>query len=281
MSASSATVTMRSDDGATRPFERRGKLGAAEEKALLLRWHEHGDQRARAELVERLLPFVRRIASGYVGRGEPLDDLVQVGAVGLVNAIDRFDLSRGLRLTTFAAPNISGEIKRHFRDRSWSIRVPRELQELHSRITRFSAEFCSEFGRQPTVMELAGGLGSSEEQVLEAIDAGRNYRSASLDAQISDDDERPAGAAIGVMDAGFDSAEQRAVLETGLRVLSERERTIVLLRFASGLSQREIAAHVGLSQMHVSRLLRKSIDEMRAALIDDDELAGELTPATF
>ena len=249
---------------------RRGKLSAAEELALLRRWHERGDERARAELVERLLPFVRRIASGYVGRGEPLDDLVQVGSVGLVNAIDRFDLSRGLRLTTFAAPNISGEIKRHFRDRSWSIRVPRDLQELHARITRHSAEFSADAGRQPTVMELVAALGSTEEQILEAIDAGRNYRSASLDAHISDDDERPAGTAIGMADPGFECAEQRAVLETGLSVLSERERKIVLLRFASGLSQREIATQVGLSQMHVSRLLRKSIERMRLALADDE-----------
>ena len=249
---------------------RRGKLCAAEERALLRRWHEQHDAGARAELVERLLPFVRRIASGYVGRGEPLDDLVQVGSVGLVNAIDRFDLSRGLRLTTFAAPNISGEIKRHFRDRSWAIRVPRELQELHARITRFSAQFSAECGRQPTVMELVRGLGSNEEQILEAIDAGRNYRSASLDAHISEDDERPAGSAIGAADPGFESAEQRAVLETGLSVLGPRERTIVLLRFASGLSQREIAAQVGLSQMHVSRLLRRSIDQMRDALAQDE-----------
>jgi RNA polymerase sigma-B factor len=241
-------------------------MSAATERALLERWHLERDEAARAELVERLLPFVRRIAIGYAGRGEPLDDLIQVGSVGLVNAIDRFDLSRGLRLTTFAAPNISGEIKRHFRDRSWAVRVPRELQELHAKIGRVSTKLGATLGRSPTVMELAEELEVSEELILEAMDAGRNYRSASLDAPQSDDDERPAAEALGTTETGFESAEQRAVLERGLDALAERERQIVLLRFGKGLSQREIATQVGLSQMHVSRLLRRSIEEMRATI---------------
>ena len=243
--------------------DRRRNLTADEERDLLRRWLDFGDERARTELVERLMPFVRRIAVGYAGRGEPLDDLVQVGALGLVNAIDRFDLSRGLRLTTFAAPNISGEIKRHFRDRSWAIRVPRDLQELHARITRTSSALESELGRAPTVMELSRELRASEEHVLEAMDAGRNYRTASLDATLRDDEIRSAADVCGTGDAAFEAAEQRAVIQPGLDALPERERAIVLMRFADDLSQREIASRVGLSQMHVSRLLRRSIQEMR------------------
>src|SRR6185436_18982530 len=130
-------------------------MNAATERALLERWHAHGDESARAELVERLLPFVRRIALGYSGRGEPLDDLIQVGTIGLINAINRFDLDRGLRLTTFAAPNISGEIKRHFRDRSWAVHVPRAIQELHAKIGRETSRLGAKLGHAPTVMELA------------------------------------------------------------------------------------------------------------------------------
>ena len=249
-----------------RRCERSPHMSAATERALLERWHQRRRRAARTELVERLLPFVRRIAIGYAGRGEPLDDLIQVGSVGLVNAIDRFDLGRGLRLTTFAAPNISGEIKRHFRDRSWSVRVPRELQELHAKIGRATRRLGAQLGRGPTVMELADELDSTEELILEAMDAGRNYRSASLDAPQSDDDERPAAEALGMVETGFEGAEQRAVLERGLDALDERERQIVLLRYGKGLSQREIATHVGLSQMHVSRLLRRSIEDMRETI---------------
>ena len=184
----------------------------------------------------------------------------------MVNAINRFDLSRGLRLTTFAAPNISGEIKRHFRDRAWSIRIPRDLQERYLRITRTSTVLASELGRAPTVMEISRELGVSEEHVLEAMDAGRNYRTASLDATLQDSERRSAADSLGERDARFDAAEQRAVIEQGLDALPERERAIVLMRFARDLSQREIATRVGLSQMHVSRLLRRSIHEMRATL---------------
>ena len=246
--------------------DRRRNLTADEERDLLRRWLDFGDERARTELVERLMPFVRRIAVGYAGRGEPLDDLVQVGALGLVNAIDRFDLSRGLRLTTFAAPNISGEIKRHFRDRAWSIRIPRDLQELYSRITHASSALTSDLGRAPTVMEISRELSVSEENVLEAMDAGRNYRTASLDATSGEGETHTAAEAICSCDAGFEAAEHRAVIEQGLNALPERERRIVLMRFARDLSQREIAAHLGLSQMHVSRLLKRSIYDMQVTL---------------
>ena len=261
----------------TEPHDTSAARGAraAREDALLKRWHEDGDVTARAELVEGLMPFVRRIAAGFSGRGEPLDDLMQVGAVGLINAIDRFDTSRGLRLSTFAGPYISGEIKRHFRDRTWAIHVARGVQELHARITRHVDAVTREGGRSPTVMELATALEAPEEQILEALQAGRNYRAASLDASLDEgDEENPAPRAPGVTDAGFAKAEQRTDLESGLDALSERDRKIVLLRFAYGLTQSEIAAEMGISQMHVSRLLRRSISTMQDTLLDDELLAA-------
>ena len=244
---------------------RSGTLSAAEEHALLQRVHRDNDAQARAELVERMLPFVRRIARVYADRGEQVDDLVQVGAIGLLNAIDRFDLDRGLRLSTFAAPNISGEIKRHFRDRAWAVRTPRGLQELHATLRTVGARFTEGQGREPTVGELCELTGRSEEHVLDAINAGRNYRAASLDRP-RDEEGGSLGDAFGCVDHGFERAEQRATLERGLSQLGERERKIVLLRFVEGLSQREIAAQIGVSQMHVSRLLRQSIELMRQAI---------------
>jgi RNA polymerase sigma-B factor len=247
----------------TRPGSR--SLRADEERMLLERV-QHGDQAARDELVERMLPFVRQIARAYADRGELLEDLVQVGAIGLVNAIDRFDLGRGLRLSTFAGPNISGEIKRHFRDRAWAVRTPRDLQELYAVLRAETEVFSREHGRSPTVRELCELTGRAEEQVLDALSAGRNFRAASLDMPATDDDGSSLGDTLGGDDERFARAEDRATLDRGLRALGERERRIVLLRFVQGLSQREIAAQVGVSQMHVSRLLRRSIDDLRATI---------------
>lgn len=245
---------------------RSGNLGPAEERALLERWHHQRDADARTELVERMLPFVHHIARGYAGRGEPLDDLVQVGAIGLVHAIDRFDLERGLRLSTFAAPTISGEIKRHFRDRAWAVRTPRDLQELHAKLRTAGERFAGREGRAPTVAELCELVGRAEEDVLDALEAGRNYTAASLDARTGDDEDHAVLDALGAADAGYDRAEERALLRRGLAALPERERKIVLLRYARDLSQREIAQEIGISQMHVSRLLRRSIEALRGEL---------------
>lgn len=240
-------------------------LRAADERTLLERWHRDGDRAARAELVEQMLPFVRHIARGYVGRGEPFDDLVQVGCVGLVKAIDRFDLDRGLRLSTFAAPNISGEIKRHFRDHGWSIRPPRDLQELYVKVSAMTNQLSLTIGRAPTVAELSVALDATQEAVLDAIQAGRNYTASSLDAPVEEGSLSPLGA-LGGDDHGYALAEARATLDEGLRALPARDRRIVLLRFAGGLTQREIAEAVGVSQMHVSRLLRRSIETLRDRL---------------
>jgi RNA polymerase sigma-B factor len=233
-------------------------------RALLRRWREEGDRAARTELAERMLPLARSLARRYAGKGEPLDDLEQVASLGLLKAIDRFDVSRDVRFATFAVPTIAGELKRHFRDRGWMLRVPREVQELGARVARCREALTRDLGRSPTVAEVAAALDASVEQVLEAVRAGATYRMMSLDEPLVDG----AGAldAIGGDDEGYELAEQRVLLRPGLAGLSAREREIVRLRYCEGLTQREIARAVGISQMHVSRLIRRSIDTMREAI---------------
>jgi len=235
--------------------------GADEIRELLCRWHEDGDRAARGELAERMLPLARSLARRYAGKGEPLDDLEQVASLGLLKAIDRFDVSREVRFATFAVPTIAGELKRHFRDRGWMLRVPREIQELSARVVRSREALTRELGRSPTVPEVATALGTGVEQVLDAVRAADAYRMMSLDEPLAEG----AGAldAIGGDDEGYELAEHRVLLRRGLDGLGEREREIVRLRYYEGLTQREIARAVGVSQMHVSRLIRRSIDAMR------------------
>jgi RNA polymerase sigma-B factor len=231
---------------------------------LLRRWHDDGDVAARSELAEQMLPLARSLARRYAGKGEPLDDLEQVASLGLLKAIDRFDVSRDVRFATFAVPTIAGELKRHFRDRGWMLRVPREIQELCARVVRAREALSRDLGRSPTVEEVAGALDTGVEQVLEALRAADAYRMMSLDEPLADG----AGAleAIGGDDEGFALAEHRVMLSPGLAGLGDREREIVRLRYYEGLTQREIARAVGVSQMHVSRLIRRSIDAMRDSI---------------
>lgn len=236
---------------------------------LLRRYHVEGDRAARQELVERMLPFVRHIARRYANRGEPLDDLIQVGSIGLLKAIDRFQIDRGVKLTSFAEPNVSGEIKRHFRDRGWSVRVPRDLQERHASIAKAGRELSGRLGRSPSAPELAEHLGTSPERVVEALLAGRSYRSSSLD-EASDPDGTPRGATLGGDDPEFGRADLLQLIRAGAKVLPPRERRIVFLRYFGDLTQHEIADRVGISQMHVSRLLRSSLERMRRELADAD-----------
>jgi RNA polymerase sigma-B factor len=233
-------------------------------RELLRRWHEQNDRAARDELAELMLPLARSLARRYAGRGEPLDDLEQVACVGLLKAIDRFDLSRDVRFATFAVPTIAGELKRHFRDRGWMLRVPRDVQELSARVARTRETLTRELGRAPTVPELGRTLRVADEQVLDALCAADAYRMLSLDEPLADG----AGAleAIGGDDGGFELAEHRVLLRCGLAQLSPREREILRLRFSEGLTQREIAREVGISQMHVSRLIRRSVDTMRDSI---------------
>jgi RNA polymerase sigma-B factor len=245
-----------------------------DEAALLRRYHVDGDLEARRQLVERMMPLVRHIARRYANRGEPLDDLVQVGAVGLIKAVDRFDVERGVKLSTFAAPNIAGEIKRHFRDRGWSIRVPRDIQELNAKLSQAVEKLTTQLQRAPTIPELAAAVKATEEQVLDAMQGAQSYSTVSFEEPIGDN--RTALELLGAEDEEYLTAERRVLLAHGMEALAAREQEILRLRFFAGLTQREIAEQVGISQMHVSRLIRRSLDEMRERMDDD----GATTPAS-
>jgi RNA polymerase sigma-B factor len=219
----------------------------------------------RDELVEEHAPLAQFLARRFANRGEPIDDLVQVALVGLLKAVERFDPGRGLQFSTFATPTILGELKRHFRDRGWAVRVPRRVQELHLQLGRIVANLGQEQGRSPTPREVAQRAGVSEEEVLEAMEAGSLYRLVSLDGPATRDDEASElVAGLGDEDPEFEQIERRAELDVMLGVLPDRERRIVELRFFDGLTQSEIAERVGVSQMHVSRLLARSLEMLRA-----------------
>jgi RNA polymerase sigma-B factor len=221
------------------------------------------------------MSLVRSLARRYSYRGEQLEDLVQIGAIGLIKAIDRFDLERGVELTTYATPNIIGEIKRHFRDKGWSVRVPRGLQELNVQLSRLVEQLTVQLGRSPTIAELAKAAGTQEEEVLEALESGRAYSSLSLSSGgggDGDEDLDPLES-IGTEEHQYEVSEDRAVLAPGFKALDERERKILQLRFFEGLTQSQIAQQVGISQMHVSRLIRRSLEKIREA-IDADEQAS-------
>jgi RNA polymerase sigma-B factor len=224
------------------------------------------DRRLRDELVEEHAPLAHFLARRFANRGEPVDDLVQVALVGLLKAVERFDPERGLQFSTFATPTILGELKRHFRDRGWAVRVPRRVQELHLQLGRIVATLGQEYGRSPTPAEVADRAGVSEEDVLEAMEAGSLYRLVSLDAPASRDEDEASelGAVLGEDDPEFERIEHRGELDDLLGVLPTRERRIVELRFFDGLTQSEIAERVGVSQMHVSRLLARSLEMLRA-----------------
>ena len=239
--------------------------GGRTDRELLRRYHEDGDVEAREQLIEQHLPLVRSLARRYANRGEQLEDLVQVGSIGLIKAIDRFDVERGVELTTYATPNIIGEIKRHFRDKGWSIRVPRGLQELNVRLSQLLERLTVELERSPTIPELAEAAGVTEEEVLEALESGQAYTTVSLSAPAGqgEDGELDPLEALGELEHEYEVSEDRAVLTPGLDVLDARERRIIHLRFWEGLTQSQIAQEVGISQMHVSRLIRRSLEKVR------------------
>jgi len=243
-----------------------------DDKILLRRYHEQGDLQAREQLIEQYMSLVRSLARRYSYRGEQLEDLVQIGAIGLIKAIDRFDVSRGVELTTYATPNIIGEIKRHFRDKGWAVRVPRGLQELNVQLSRLVEQLTVQLGRSPTIPELAKASGATEEEVLEALESGRAYSSLSLSAGGGGDGEDDVDPleSIGTEEHQYEVSEDRAVLAPGFRALDERERKILQLRFFDGLTQSQIAQQVGISQMHVSRLIRRSLEKIRAEIAADE-----------
>jgi RNA polymerase sigma-B factor len=251
--------------------ERRAAMAAdqarEEDRELLRRYHDDGDTSAREELIERHLPLVRSLARRYSGRGEALEDIEQVGAIGLIKAIDRFDLDREVSLATYATPNIVGEIKRHFRDKGWAIRVPRALQELNASMSGAIERLTGRLSRSPSIAEIADELKTTPEEVLEAMEVGSAYSTVSLSTGPSGDEEIDPLETIGDEDEEYERSEQRAALEPALDRLAPREREILRMRFEEGLPQTQIAQRVGLSQMHVSRLIRKSLQVMREELL--------------
>ena len=246
---------------------------AQEDRRLLIRYHREGDPAAREQLVTRFLPLARQLARRYQRGGEQLDDLIQVASLGLLKAIDRFDPARETAFSSFAVPTILGELKRHFRDKGWSVRVPRDLQELAVKVDRVGDEMSRELGRAPTPAELAERTGTTLEQVLEAREASAANRAVSLDRPRSEDEEEgdSFADAFGAVDPGFGLAEDSATVERLMRVLNEREREVLRLRFAEDLTQSEIGQRVGVSQMHVSRLIRQSIARLRDEADAPDE----------
>ena len=244
-----------------------------DDKILLRRYHQDGDLQAREQLIEQYMALVRSLARRYSYRGEQLEDLVQIGAIGLIKAIDRFDLDRGVELTTYATPNIIGEIKRHFRDKGWAVRVPRGLQELNVQLSRLVEQLTVQLSRSPTIPELAKAAGVEEEEVLEALESGRAYTSLSLSVGGGggDDDDLDPLESLGTEEHQYEVSEDRAVLAPGFKALDERERKILQLRFFEGLTQSQIAQQVGISQMHVSRLIRRSLEKIRETIAADEE----------
>jgi RNA polymerase sigma-B factor len=244
------------------------------ERLLLVRYHQFGDLAAREELVERFLPLARDLALRYTYTDEPFDDLLQVASLGLIKAIDRFEPGRGTKFTSYAAPTILGELKRHFRDKGWSVRVPRDLQEMAVRVDRVGEELALALGRAPTPQEIADHVGITVERVLEAREAAGAYRAISLDRP-RDDDEDGDGLSdsMGIEDPGFRRAEHAATVERLMAVLTEREREVLHLRFAEDLTQSEIGERVGVSQMHVSRLIRQAVARLREEAEDERDVA--------
>ena len=235
-------------------------------RTLFSTFAETRDVALRDELVAAHMGLATYLARRFANRGEPLDDLVQVASLGLLKAVGRFEPDRGVEFSTYATHTIVGELKRHFRDKGWALRTPRRMQELYLRLGGVVSRLGQTLGRSPTIAELAADAGVSPEEVVEALEAGRAYRFASLDAPVGGDaDGDTLGSRLGGEDIRLDAVERRLALSPLLDRLSPRERTIVELRFFEGLTQSEIAARLGISQMHVSRLLARAVNRLRAA----------------
>jgi len=244
------------------------QLRLASEDRLWDRFATRHEPAVREELIRRYLPFAGKLTQRYRGASESFDDLLQVASLGLVNAIDRFEPRRGVPFTAFASPTILGELKRHFRDRVWTVRVPRSLHDRLADVDRSVTLLTRELQRSPTVAEIGRRLHLDESEVLEAMEANRNRRPLSLDRPASPDDpeETPAAEWIGEEDAGYELVEGKAALEAALPGLDERERTVLRLRFVEDLTQSQIAERIGFSQMHVSRILRDTLRRIRTEI---------------
>ncbi|MER6186374.1 RNA polymerase sigma factor SigF [Streptomyces sp. NPDC047461] len=229
---------------------------------------EYADLRNR--LVRMHLPLVEHLARRFRNRGEPLDDLTQVATIGLIKSVDRFDPERGVEFSTYATPTVVGEIKRHFRDKGWAVRVPRRLQELRLSLTTATAELSQLHGRSPTVHELAEKLGISEEEVLEGLESANAYSTLSLDVPDTDDESPAVADTLGAEDEALEGVEYRESLKPLLEDLPPREKRILLLRFFGNMTQSQIAQEVGISQMHVSRLLARTLAQLREKLLVEE-----------
>ncbi len=253
--------------------ESEGAREGISDASLFARVRERDDPRAREQLIERYIPLARRLARRYQRAEEPLEDLVQVACLGLIKAIDRFDPQREVVFSSYAVPTILGELKRHFRDRTWSVRVPRDLQELALRVDRAVTRLSVGKRRSPSIGEIAEAVGATEEQVLEALEAAGAYRAGSLDAprptQGNAGSESLADT-LGDEEGGFQRAEERATLEPLLARVSSRERIVLELRFGQDMTQAEIGERIGVSQMQVSRLIRQALVRLRAGLAQDE-----------
>jgi RNA polymerase sigma-B factor len=234
---------------------------AQREQDLLRRIHVDGDARAREQLAEEMLPLARALAGRYANRGEPLDDLVQVACIGIMKAIDGFDIEREVRFSSYATPTVLGEIKRHFRDKTWAMRVPRGLQELQLQVAKARDKLTNELGRSPTVQEIADSVHAPFEEVLATIQSASARRMRSLDEPTGDD--VTLADSLGVQDPELERAEMRALLDGALDVLSPRDQEVLRLRFAEDMTQTQIAKRIGVSQMQVSRLIRQSLARLR------------------
>ncbi|MFN2490504.1 MAG: RNA polymerase sigma factor SigF [Actinomycetota bacterium] len=250
----------------------RTMLDKDEVRRIFLAYRDADDEAERAQhrarLVDQYIGLVEFLARRFRNRGEPLEDLVQVGTIGLLKAIDRFDLAREVEFSTYATPTVVGELKRHFRDKGWAVRVPRRLQELHLELTKVVNRLGQELGRSPTVTEIAGAANISEDTVLEGLEIAQAYNFTSLDAPIDGDDAGSTSFAdqLGMEDEHLENLEYRASLAPEMAKLHERERRILYLRFFKGMTQSEIADRLGISQMHVSRLLNRTLVRLREAL---------------
>jgi RNA polymerase sigma-B factor len=226
-----------------------------------------GDGQLRNELVESHLGLAHQLARRFSSRGETYDDLVQVASLALVKSVDRFDPDRGVEFSTFATRTVIGELKRHFRDKGWAIRAPRRVQELYLELGPATESLTQDYGRPPTIEEMATSVGASEEAVLEALEAGQSYRTSSTDAPHPQ--EGSIASRLGDVDDGYVGVEDRMLLAVSLTGLSEREQIILILRFVDGLTQSEIADRIGISQMHVSRLLTASLAQLRQSFVGE------------
>ena len=254
--------------------------GLASERALWARFVKDRDPAIREELVRRYLPFAKNLALRYRGASESFDDLLQVASLGLVNAIDRFDPERGAPFTAFASPTILGELKRHFRDRVWTVRVPRGLHDRMAEVEKAISELTVELQRSPSVPEIAGRLEVDPTDVLEVLEANHNRRPLSLDRPVGgeDSEESPAAEWVGDEDSGYELVEDKLALEGALPHLDERERLVLQLRFVEDLTQSQIAERIGHSQMHVSRILRRTLERIRTE-VAEQSAAAEAKPS--